>query len=38
MAGSWVSSKFALSIPENILKKIFSILLVLVAVKMFFSK
>lgn len=38
MAGSWVSSKFALSIPENVLKKIFSILLVLVAVKMFFSK
>jgi len=38
MAGSWLSSKFALSIPENILKKIFSILLVLVAIKMFFSK
>ena len=38
MAGSWISSKFAISIPENILKKIFSILLVLVAVKMFFSK
>jgi uncharacterized protein len=38
MAGSWLSSKFALSIPENILKKIFSILLVLVAAKMFFSK
>jgi uncharacterized protein len=38
MAGSWLSSKFAVSIPENILKKIFSILLVLVAAKMFFSK
>jgi len=38
MAGSWLSSKFAVSIPENILKKIFSILLVLVAIKMFFSK
>jgi uncharacterized protein len=38
MAGSWLSSKFAVSIPDNILKKIFSILLVLVAAKMFFSK
>ncbi len=38
MAGSWLSSKFAVSIPESTLKKIFSILLVLVAVKMFFSK
>lgn len=38
MAGSWFSSKFALSIPDSTLRKIFSILLVLVAVKMFFSK
>jgi uncharacterized protein len=38
MAGSWLSSKFALSIPEISLKKIFSVLLVLIAIKMFFSK
>lgn len=38
MIGSYFSSKFALSIPETTLKKLFSILLVLVAVKMFFSK
>jgi len=38
MLGSWLSSKFALTIPENILKKLFSILLVAVAIKMFFSK
>lgn len=38
MAGSYLSSKFALQIPENILKKFFSILLVIVAIKMFFSK
>jgi len=38
MAGSYLSSKFALQIPENILKKFFSILLITVAIKMFFSK
>jgi len=38
MAGSYLSSKFALNISENTLKKVFSLLLVLVAVKMFFSK
>ena len=38
MAGSWLSSKFALSIPESALKKVFSVLLVLLAIKMFFSK
>jgi len=38
MVGSYLSSKFALTIPENTLKKIFSILLVIVAIKMFFSK
>ena len=38
MASSWLSSKLALSIPEATLKKVFSILLVLIAIKMFFSK
>lgn len=38
MLGSWLSSKFALTIPENILKKLFSVLLIAVAIKMFFSK
>ncbi len=38
MAGSWLSSKFSMSVPEGTLKKIFSVLLVLVAIKMFFSK
>lgn len=38
MAGSFVSSKLALTIPETALKKIFSVLLLLIAVKMFFSK
>jgi uncharacterized protein len=38
MAGSWLSSKFALTLPENTLRKIFSILLLFMAIKMFFSK
>jgi uncharacterized membrane protein YfcA len=39
LIGSLVGSKFALSVPENILKKIFGVLLLLVAAKMlFFSK
>jgi uncharacterized protein len=38
MIGSYFSSKIALKIPENILRKVFSIFLVLVALKMFFSK
>jgi len=38
MIGSYFSSKMALSIPENLMKKIFSIFLIFVAVKMFFSK
>ncbi len=36
--GSFFSSKFATNIPENIMKKIFSIFLIIVAIKMFFSK
>jgi uncharacterized protein len=38
MLGSYLSSKIALKIPENILRKVFSVFLILVAVKMFFSK
>jgi uncharacterized protein len=38
MAGSWLSSKFALSLPESTLRKIFSVLLLFMAFKMFFSK
>lgn len=36
--GSYFGAKFATSIPEDTLKKIFSIILFLVAIKMFFSK
>jgi uncharacterized protein len=36
--GSYFGSKIALKIPENILKKIFGVLLLLVAAKMLLSK
>ncbi|MGB4776098.1 MAG: sulfite exporter TauE/SafE family protein [Daejeonella sp.] len=36
--GSYFGAKFATSIPEDTLKKIFSVILFLVAIKMFFSK
>jgi uncharacterized membrane protein YfcA len=38
VVGSYLGTKVAISINETLLKKIFSILLVLVAIKMFFSK
>ena len=38
MIGSYFSSKLAVKIPENVLRKTFSIFLILVALKMFFSK
>jgi uncharacterized membrane protein YfcA len=38
IVGSYFGSKFALNIPQNILKKIFGLLLLLVAAKMLFSK
>ena len=38
LIGSLVSSKIALNVPENILKKIFGILLLLVAAKMLIGK
>lgn len=36
--GSYFGAKFATSIPEDTLKKVFSVILFLVAIKMFFSK
>jgi uncharacterized membrane protein YfcA len=38
MIGSYFSSKLAVKIPENVLRKTFSVFLFLVAIKMFFSK
>ncbi|WGD34959.1 sulfite exporter TauE/SafE family protein [Olleya sp. YS] len=38
IVGGFLGTKVALNINESFLKKIFSVLLVLVAVKMFFSK
>ena len=38
LVGSYFGSKLALTIPQHILKKIFGILLLLVAAKMLFSK
>lgn len=38
IAGSFFGAKYATGIPELLLKKIFSVILILVALKMFFSK
>ena len=38
LIGSYFGSKLALNIPQHILKKLFGVLLLLVAAKMFFSK
>ncbi len=38
LAGSYFGSKLAINIPQNVLKKIFGILLLLVAAKMLLSK
>ena len=38
MIGSYFSSKIAMNIPENSIRKIFSIFLIIVAIKMFFTK
>ncbi|MDC1325297.1 sulfite exporter TauE/SafE family protein [Ulvibacter sp.] len=38
VVGGLIGSKFAVSVPQNILKKIFAFVLLVVAVKMFFSK
>jgi len=38
LVGSYFGSKFALNLPQAVLKKIFGILLLLVAVRMLFTK
>lgn len=38
MIGSYFSSKVAISLPTNMLQKVFSVFIMLVAIKMFFSK
>lgn len=38
MAGGYVGSRFALSLPENAMRKTFGILLIIIALKMIFSK
>jgi uncharacterized membrane protein YfcA len=38
LVGSYFGSKWALNIPQAMLKKIFGVLLLLVAIKMLFSK
>jgi uncharacterized protein len=38
MVGSYFTSKIALKIPENMMRKVFSVFLILIAIKMFFSK
>lgn len=37
MAGSYISSRVSVQMPENIIRKIFSILIIVIAVKMFFT-
>ena len=36
--GGWIGSKVALALPEAVMKKAFGILMVLMAIKIFFSK
>ena len=36
--GSYLSSKFAVSLPENIIKKVFAVFLLFYAVKLFMEK
>jgi len=38
MIGSYFTSKIAINIPENIIRKIFSVFLIVVAIKMFLTK
>ncbi len=38
LVGSYFSSKFAVSLPENVIKKIFAVFLVFYATKLFFGK
>jgi hypothetical protein len=38
IVGSFFGAKYAIAIPQEMLRKIFSVILVLVAIKMFFTK
>ena len=38
VVGGYIGSKFAVSINQNLLKKIFAVVLVIAAIKMFFGK
>jgi uncharacterized membrane protein YfcA len=38
MIGSYFTSKLAIKVPEQLLRKIFSVFLVLIAIKIYFSK
>ncbi len=38
MIGSYFSSKISINLPDNVIRKIFGVVLFLVAIKMFFSK
>jgi uncharacterized membrane protein YfcA len=39
VAGAWVGSKLAVSMPEGVLKKVYGVILVLIAIRLiFFSK
>jgi len=38
MVGSYFTSKIAINMPENLIRKIFSVFLLIIAFKMFFSK
>lgn len=38
MIGSFITARIAVFIPENILQKVFSVALIVIAVRMFFSK
>ncbi|MFH0735573.1 MAG: sulfite exporter TauE/SafE family protein [bacterium] len=38
LIGSYFSSKFAVSLPENVIKKIFAVFLLFYAAKLFFGK
>lgn len=38
MVGGYAGSKIALNLPENVMKKIFAVFLILIAINLFFSK
>ncbi len=38
LIGGYFGSKVALNMPENVMKKIFAVLMILIAIKMFFTK